>query len=290
MTRRIAIVASLVVAAPLVGFSTVTSAWAHLGVDEQIVVLDKLIEARPTDASLYLRRGELHRIHQDWTLAEKDYLHSLKLDPELLAARYCLGRMKLEAGEPQQAREHLDSYVKARPNDPAARTIRGRILVELGQPLAAANDFTVALANAREGTSRPEIYLERARALITAGPDNLDKALAGLDEGLEALGEPVTLQLYALELEMGARRFDAALRRIDRLAAQSSRKEPWLMRRGAILEAAGRKSEAMESYRAALTALDTLPASRRNNNAVRRLETEAQAAIARLQGDGTVER
>jgi len=109
--------------------------------------------------------------------------------------------------------------------------------------------------------------------------------LDGLDEGLEALGEPVTLQLYALELETGAKRYDDALRRVNRLAAQSARKEPWLMRRGAILEAAGRNAEAAETYRGALTALDTLPASRRNNNAVRRLETEARAALTRLEGD-----
>jgi predicted Zn-dependent protease len=288
MTRRIAIAVALLVTALSIGPVALPWAWAHLGVDEQITVLDTLIEARPTDASLYLRRGELHRIHRDWKLAEKDYLQALKLDPELIAAQYCLGRMNLEAGEPKRAREFLDSYLTARPNDPAARTMRGRALMELGQPLAATDDFTVALANAQAGTSRPEIYLERARALISAGPENLDRALAGLDEGLEALGEPVTLQLYALELEAGARRYEAALRRIDRLAAQSSRKEPWLMRRGAILEAAGRTGEAVETYRAALSALDTLPVSRRNNNAVRRLETEAQAAIDRLQGNATI--
>ena len=255
---------------------------AHLGVDEQIAVVDKLLEAKPGDATLYLRRGELHRIHKDWNAAEKDYLQARKLNPDLPAVEFCLGRMKLEAGDPGQALEHLDRYLELRPTDAKALTTRGRALVKLGRSLAAAEDFTKALAHAGAGPSQPEVYLERARALMAAGPQHLDQALQGLDEGLQKLGEPVALQLYAVELEVGARRYDAALSRLDRLAAGSVRKEPWLMRKGAVLEAAGRPSEAREVYRQALDAIDALPASRRDNRAVERMEDEARAGLERL--------
>ena len=80
----------------LVGILTSPVAHAHLGVDEQIRVMDKLIEAKPGEASLYLRRGELHRIHRDWSNAEKDYLHARKLDPDLVSVDFCMGRMNLE--------------------------------------------------------------------------------------------------------------------------------------------------------------------------------------------------
>jgi predicted Zn-dependent protease len=244
--------------------------------------MDKMIEAQPDDPTLYLRRGELHRIHQDWVKARKDYQHARKLDPDLAAVDFCMGRMKLEAGKPVEAKRYLDRYLERRPNDPKGRQTRGEALVELGQPLAAAEDFTVALANAGQGTPRPEIYLARARALLAAGPEHLDLAVSGLDEGLEVMGWPVTLDLYALELETEAKRFDAALRRLDRLAANSRRKEPWLMRKGAVLEAAGREHEAARVYRQALEAIDTLPRHRRGTKAVKRMETEAIAALERL--------
>lgn len=262
-------------------------ALAHPGVEEQIAVLDKLLEAKPEDATLYLRRGELHRIHKDWKSAERDYLHALKLNPDLAAVELCLGRMRFEAGDARQALEHLERYLELRPGDPEGRIARGRARAKLGRYLEAADDFTAALARAGESPSQPEIYLERARALVAAGPAQVDRALRGLDEGLQELGEPVSLQLYAVELEVGAARFDAALRRLDRLAAGSVRKEPWLMRKGAVLEAAGRPDEAGELYSRALDAISSLPASRRDTRAVRRMESEARAGLERVERAGT---
>ena len=102
------------------------------------------------------------------------------------------------------------------------------------------------------------------------------------DAGLERLGQPVTLQLYAIELELTRGRHDAALARLDRIAAQANRQETWLVRRGEILESAGRVEEARVAYSAALEAIKTLPASRRANRAVKTLQDEAEAALNRL--------
>jgi predicted Zn-dependent protease len=264
------------------GSQFVPPAFAHMEVHEQIRAMDRMIEAQPNDPKLYLRRGELHRIHQDWALAKKDYLKARKLEPDLAAVDFCMGRMKLEAGKPAEAKRYLDRFLRRLPNDPKGRQVRGETLVELGQPLAAAEDFTVALDNAVQGTPRPEIYIARARALVSAGPEYLDRALSGLDEGLQTIGWPVTLDLYALELEIKAKRFDDALSRLDRLAANSTRKEPWLMRKGAVLEAAGRNGEATQVFQQALKAIDTLPRHRRGTRAVKRMEDEAAAALERL--------
>ena len=88
--------------------------------------------------------------------------------------------------------------------------------------------------------------------------------------------------LYAVELEVEAGRYDEALRRIDRLASGSARQEPWLMRKGALLEAAGRPDEAIAVYSEALEAIETLSPRRRGTKAVQRLETEALTALERL--------
>jgi len=282
MFKRIIVLSGLC-AALTAGGPAIPPVWADQGIVEQIAALDRLIETRPDDAALYLRRGELYRIRRDWPNAERDYLRARGLDAGLAAVEFCLGRMKVEAGDPESAVEHLNRYLELRPSDPKALATRGRALVKLERHLAAADDFTAALAHAGEGFSQPEVYLERARALMAAGPEHVELALQGLDEGLEKLGEPVTLQLYAVELEVGARRYDAALRRLDRLAAGSVRKEPWLMRKGAILEAAGRPDEARQVYEQAVDAIHTLPPSRRNSTAAQRMETEARANLERLE-------
>ncbi|MBA2646756.1 MAG: tetratricopeptide repeat protein, partial [Pyrinomonadaceae bacterium] len=91
----------------------------------------------------------------------------------------------------------------------------------------------------------------------------------------------ITLQLAALDLELAQKRYDRALTRLERIAAQSPRKETWLARRGEILEQAGRKTEAHAAYAAALAAIETLPPHRRRVKAVTELETRLRAALRR---------
>ena len=276
--RRIIGIAALAIA---LGASLRAPLWAHAGIDEQIERVNGLIAAEPNSASLYVRRGELHRIHRDWPAAEADLLKALALDPDLAIAELCLGRLKLETGKPAEAKPYLDRYLRKRPTDSEALAARGRVLSALGQPLQAAEDLTRCIEDGNR-EPRPEQYLERARALQAAGKEHLPRAIQGLDEGRARLGDPVTLQLLAIDLELERGSFDGALRRVDELARQSVRQEPWLIRRATILEAAGRPAEARASYQRALSAIDALPSARRGTKAVAQLESEARAALQRL--------
>jgi predicted Zn-dependent protease len=258
------------------------SADAHPGIDEQITDLDKRIAATPTDATLYLRRGELYRIHRDWAQAESDYRHALKLDPDLVIVQQCIGRMMLESDRAAGAIKPLETYLGKRPSDTKTLALLSRAYLKLGKNLEAAQSYTRTLASVTDGKPRPEYYLERARALVAAGPKHIDKALAGLDEGLKALSYPITLQLYAIELEIDHLRYDAALTRLDQIASGSARKETWLIRRGEILEKAGRPEPAKQAYEQALDAIASLPESRIKNRAVERLLAQATAGIERL--------
>jgi predicted Zn-dependent protease len=236
----------------------------------------------PEDATLYLRRGELHRIHREWDKAEADYLKAGELDSGLAAVDYCLGRMKLQAGLPAEAKPALERYLARRPNDPAGWVAQGRSLAKLGEHLAAAKAFTRALDNSDPGDQRPEYYLERAQALEAAGKKHYDEALQGLDEGLEQLGQPVVLQNLAIEIEIELGRYDNALARLESLSARSPRKESWLVRKAEILESAGRSELAREAYLQTLNAIADLPDSRQNNRAVEQLEARARTALQRL--------
>jgi predicted negative regulator of RcsB-dependent stress response len=123
--------------------------------------------------------------------------------------------------------------------------------------------------------------LERAQALASAGDGHVAEALRSLDEGVAELGPVVTLQLLAIELELRRKTYDAALARLDAVAAQSPRKETWLERRGQILASAGRAAEAGEAFVAALAAVEALPPPRRRVRAVIELEARLRTALAR---------
>lgn len=266
--------------------AVVGPAASHPGIDQQIADVTERIAADPENGALYLRRGELHRIHRDWPKAEADYLKALKLDPGLAVAELCLGKMKLQAGHPKQALGPVERYVSRHPDQTEGLVVHGRVLAQLERHLDAARAFTLALQALKEDQPpKPEYYLERAHALVAAGPKHWPSALRGLDEGLARLGRPVTLASYAVEIEVRAKHYDKALQRLDRMYKGSARRESWLIRRGEILEDAGRAEEARSAYRDALAAIETLPPNRRSNRAMTRLEEQAHSALERLMAD-----
>jgi len=278
LTRR------LIAAAAGVALLTAPPCWAHRGIDEQIRDVTRLIEASPGDASLRLQRGELHRAAGDWKSAQADYEAARQLDPQLDAVDLALGSMLLDAGQNlEAAREAVDRFLLRRPGHPTALVTRARVLVKLGEPAAAVRDYDAAIAGLQlPARPRPEHYLERSDALASMGDARLPDALAGLDEGLARLGQPITLQMRAIDLELRLGRHDAALARVDQVLSRPGRREHWLKRRGEIQEAAGRPDAARRSYEEALAAIDRLPEGRRAAAATRQLSDELRAALQRL--------
>lgn len=256
------------------------SAWAHGDLHLQIVEVTKEIEKQPRNAELYMRRAELHRAHYDWDLAQADYDYAFALDPKLPYIHLARARMFLDANWPLSCKTAVERFLAGNPDHWEGRMIRARALAKLNRGLEAAQDFTKAIAKSPEG--RPELFLERAQALASAGKDHVDEAIKGLDEGIQSMGPLVTLQLYAMDLETEHGRYDAALKRVDSVMAKAPRKETWLERRGNILRQAGRSAEARKAYEAALDAMKTLPPARRNVPAMVELEKRLRSNIESL--------
>ena len=253
-------------------------AHAHEGLHEQIEAVTAKIRRDPKNASLYLQRGELHRLHRDWRRATADYDRAARLQPGLTIVDLARGKMLYESHKLQQAKLVLDRFLHEQPNHVEGFITRARVLARMGDRVAAARDFTQALTLAP--APEPELYLERAQVLAE-GERHIEDALRGLDEGIHRLGPIVTLQLLAIDLESRRRNYDAALSRLDSIAAQSERKEMWLVRRGEILRNAGRIEEARATFKAALVAIESLPPDRRQNRSVTALELRARSGLER---------
>jgi predicted Zn-dependent protease len=258
----------------------VFSAFAHGDLHLQIVEITKEIDKTPKNAELFMRRAELHRAHGDFDAAQADYDHAFALDPKLPYIDLARSRMFLEANWAMSCKTAVDRFLARNPDHPDGLIIRARALVKLNQRLEAAQDYTKAIAKTTDG--KPELFLERAQALAAEGPNHLDEAIKGLDEGIQKLGPLVTLNLYAMDLETENGRYDAALKRLDGVMAKAPRKETWLERRGNILRQAGKPAEARQAYEAALDAMKTLPPARRNVPAMLDLEKRLRGNIEAL--------
>ena len=225
----------VIVAAVSVCLGLHSPAVGHVAIEVQIAELTRRIERAPADATLLLKRGELHRAHQDWAAAEADFGRARALDPSLTAVDLALGALWLDSGQPGKARVALERFLAKHPDHRLARVSRGRALASLGLGVEAAAEFTRVIELARPPDHPdPDHYLERARALAAvsgpsrggAGTDGgdpyLDAALRGLDEGLARLGPVAALQLYALELQIQGARAPAGRRAEARQAGMGA--------------------------------------------------------------------
>lgn len=243
------------------------SAAAHGDLHERIDAATRAIAAAPDDASLVMRRAELRRMHGELDEALADYTRAAELG--VAGARLELGRgtVLAELGHLAAAIAALDRALQLEPDSVDALVRRARVRLRTGE--AATDDYDRAIE--RLDRPRPDLYVERARALRSLG--RIDAALAGLEEGMRRLGPLASLAGTALELERDARRWDAALARVDTMLVAAERKETLLVERGELLAAAGRDDDARAAFDAAADAIRALPAHLRTAPAVRSLET-----------------
>ncbi len=255
---------------------------SHVGEHKQIEKLTERMKRSPHDATLFLRRGDLYRLHGEWVVALKDFERAQELDPSLYSVVLVRGKLFLDAGCPQLAKFCADGYIRLEPRSPQGFLLRAKALAMLHDASGAASDYTCVIDRvSRRRRPPPEIFLSRANVLADA--KRYTEAIAGIDEGIARLGSVVTLERRALELEIESGRLDDAMSRVQTLLSVSSRTETWLATIGEIHTLAGRDAEAIAAYRQALRAIDSLSARRKGLAAVALLEERVRRALVRLQ-------
>ncbi len=276
--QALAIIAlALVGAFGTVGFVGLAPARAHNPLGESIEDISGEIRKSPTEATLYLRRGELFPLAGDWDRAAADFDRAARLDPRLAEVDLSRADLHLDRGEPAGALEAVDRCIERGADGAEARIVRARALRALGRDFEASDELRLAI-DASEAPS-PELYLERAQLLSRRGSaKDREEALATLDEGIARLGELVTLEDLAIDHELLAGRPDAALARHDRLESQFQRKDAWLERRDEILRAARWESDRPASPRPIGAVLDE-PVFRHAAFSTSEPEASAQAVL-----------
>ena len=263
-------------------FAVVSMLWFALGVElaahedleEQIELFTAEIARSPKDAVPLLKRAELYRLHKEWAEAFADYRRVEELDSPPEQLRFLVGRALLESGQIERAKKMLDEFIAGHPEHVEALRARARLHEQEGRPELAAEDLKRAIdASARP---EPELYYERA-ALLASDGGNIPAAIAALDEGIERLGLLVSLQSYAIDLELRRGDTAAALKRVERVLAGLNRKEFWLVRKAEVQIAGGKHEEAEQTLNEALREVELLPVRHKETEAIRSLKLRVQA-------------
>lgn len=264
------------------------AAFAHGDLHEQIEKTTREITANPGNAALYLKRGELHRLHRESAPAFADYAQAERLDRTI--AGVDLGRARAFADQKQwsDAEAAITRYIARVPANEAAFALRAEIRDNANKPSAA--DWTAAIAAAAE--PRVDYYIALAESHARSAPHKScqtesrasasgrhaqsrtvvdpahTEALRAIDQGVAKLGPLVTLRQWAIESLAKQCRWDDAIARIDMLIAEAPRKESWLARKAELQKAAMQFERARETALAARGAIGQLPPRVRETKAM----------------------
>ena len=251
------------------GLALAMAGWvarAHGPLHEQIQLFSERLAKSPEDGEALSQRAELYRAHGLYAEARADTDALERILPGNLTNRLRRGLIDLGARETNSAVENLALWQRARPDDLSGNYALAQALVLAARPGEAVPYFHRVIAGAaREGAAdfsqsgaRPELYLERAHAQQAARISEAE-ILAGIDAGIARLGPLPVLERFAAELEMKRGNPDAAVERIEAIAARAERKERWLFQQGELLLRAGRTNDARQKFVAAGDALARLP-------------------------------
>lgn len=132
---------SLPVSALVDSSEITTSEEAEKAIDD----LNLRIEKSPTEAELYVSRGDIYFLIHEFDSAEEDYSKALSINDDLDAAYYGRGMTRGRQGFVKEGIADLSVFIKRNPDSSLAYTKRGVRYIWLGEKENAFKDLNKAI-------------------------------------------------------------------------------------------------------------------------------------------------
>jgi predicted Zn-dependent protease len=220
------------------------AALAHGAYHDVVREVTALLEKTPSDPALHFRLAKAHQEHGECALALRALARVDELAPGKFSTAFVRGLALIDGQHWENARVVLDGVLRAEPEHAGALAARARVLIELKATQLAIADHRKATELSKEVGA--EFFTSWAETLRRHG--QLAEAVRTVREGISRAATDPALLSLAVDLEMEAGEFDAALPRLDVLQKLWPRPEPWMVRRAQLLIAAGRAAEARKAW------------------------------------------
>jgi len=201
---------------------------AHPDLMAQIELLDEQMEVNPQDADLLLKRGDLHRRHEDYQSSRRDFDAASNLTPRHELLDFYLGRLDFETGNPEPAELLLDKYLRTHTQHAMAWKLRGEISLALDHPGQAVAYFQNAIE--RSAAPSPDLYRQQVLSRVASGEAHWSDALAIARQGLEHFGLEVTLLGLGVDISLASGDIEAAEQFLSRLPPGLQKLPAWQVR------------------------------------------------------------
>ena len=209
---------------------------AHGSLHEAIQRKSQQIKENPQDAMLLFERGILYQEHGDIGLALGDFQKVLELEPAYDVCHLPLAQLYRDTGALEQAIMHINYFIKQEPGNPFGYETRASVYRMMGAPLQMVADLRQMITLKNDNAIRPEDYFQLADGILMAHPGQYAPAIEALEEGLQRLGDIISIQSRLIDLEIAGQRYSSALNHIEQAMKPLARKDRWIAKKAEVLK------------------------------------------------------
>ena len=254
--------------------------FGHGDLDDQIKNATENIKQEPTDANLYLKRGQLYAQHEAFNPARLDYLQARFLDQNLFITDLLMAQLYAQHNQLDTALIYANTFLKQHPNHSDAFIARAGIYQQSGFPDSCQQDLERAMENLKD--PNPGHFMAIADAVLCSDATNYEAALYWLKKGEESLGFDIVIKTKEIDIYLKARQYEQVIQTIDYIMEQFPRKEKWLFQKAIVYEKIGDTGLAQNYYNDTLNAIQQLPKRLQTTKKILELEVQTLENLALL--------
>ncbi|PWK18487.1 tetratricopeptide repeat protein [Xanthomarina spongicola] len=208
----------------IICFLCLTQAYSHGDLDKRILAVTEEIKKSPDSAQLYFKRGKLYYQHDDYQLSIKDINYSIDLGYLDIEQELLLSKNYFELKDYTNALLFVDSILNKSPNDVVFLKIKAQTLFQDAQYEKSAIYFEKVIKYSSK--TFPENYIDASEAWYLSPNDKaFDNSISILNQGIETLGQIISLLEKKVELYMAIDDFDMAIESQESIIKTLNRKE-----------------------------------------------------------------
>ncbi|MHC1733547.1 MAG: tetratricopeptide repeat protein [Bacteroidales bacterium] len=117
----------------------------------------KAILLQPTNAWLYVKRGQLYEKIEKYALARADYLVFIRMKPNHVQGHWLLGNLEAKSGNFDRAIQCLSDAIYRDPQKANLYRDRARVFAQIGDPVRASTDVELA-KKIDSNVTMPKVY------------------------------------------------------------------------------------------------------------------------------------
>ncbi|MEZ4781449.1 MAG: hypothetical protein R2816_07790 [Flavobacteriaceae bacterium] len=241
---------------------------AHGDLTKRINIKTNEIKLNPNNPELYFDRGFLYQQHEEYDKATLDYKKAgeLGFNDKLLDFRKAESYYKW--GKHELALTASSAYLEKDQNDVKINKLHAQILFELKHFDKSFDHYKFFINTVED--PRPEDYIEFSLISI-AKYNDYNKAIDILENGIQKLGNVISLQLEKLEYYKKSNQVEKAIEQYNQFILNNKRNEFWYYKKAHYLYENNQISQCKIALEQSKLSISMLKDKIKNTQAVKEL-------------------